>query len=364
MSITVEGANILSRSLIVFAQGALRSHPYLYSEVKAAQNPDKNAGFEAFEKAFEAHFAFSVSNVYSAFFHNMTFGRFAKAPLNAPAPEYYMQLERASTNFAVVADMCVALLGGGLKVRQRTTGRMADALSELYFISCLLKRYEDDGAIAAERPVFDYAVQKAFHSFYSALHDAVDNFPARYARPLLYFWCFPLGNNARKPKDTLAKDIVQSILVPGELRDRLTRNIFVSHDENDPQGLLEVALKKVIESEDAERKLDRAVRDGVVKRYLGNDWFKEAVEKRILSQAEADMLRETERLVAKVVAVDDFDPAELEPHYATREAARAEAAEARKVPAPARGDARRGVIDASGGLRPAIAFSMAASERP
>ena len=105
------------------------------------------------------------------------------------------------------------------------------------------------------------------------------------------------------------------LLLPGEFRDRLTRNIFVSHDENDPQGLLEVTLKKVIESEEAEKKLDRAVRSGLVKRYLGNDWFKEAVDKRVLSQAEADLLRETERLVSRVIAVDDFDPIALEPHY-------------------------------------------------
>ena len=315
VSITVEGANILTRSLIVFAQGALRSHPYLYSEIKAAQNPDKNAGFEAFEKAFEGHLAFSVSNVYRAFFHNVSGGIFAKSPINAPVPYYYAQLERASTNFAVVADMCVGLLGGGLKVRQRTTGRMADALSEIYFISCLLKRYEDDGAVVSERPILDYAVQKSFHSFYAALHDAVDNFPVRYARPLLKLWVFPFGNRARKPKDALAKDIVQGVLVPGDFRDRLTRNIFVSHDENDPLGLLEVTMKKVIESEDIDKKLDRAIRSGLVKRYLGNDWFKEAVDKRVLSQAEADLLRETERLVSRVIAVDDFDPAALEPHY-------------------------------------------------
>jgi acyl-CoA dehydrogenase len=334
VSITVEGANILSRSLIVFAQGALRSHPYLYSEIQAAQNPDRNAGFEAFEKAFEEHWLFSVSNVYGAFFHNVTGGIFAKSPLNAPVPYYYAQLERASTNFALVADMCVALLGGGLKVRQYTTGRMADALSELYFISCLLKRYEDDGALAADRPIFDYAVKKAFHGFYEALHDAVENFPVRYVRPLLKFWAFPFGNSFRKPKDSLAKEIVEAALKPGEVRDRLTRNIFISYDENDPLGLLEVTMKKVIESEEADKKLDRAVRSGVVKRYLGNDWFKEAVDKRVLSQAEADLLRETERLVAKVVAVDDFDPEELEPHYVMGRPSRTLTEEAKKPQRP------------------------------
>ena len=133
VSITVEGANILTRSLIVFAQGALRSHPYLYAEIEAAQNPDREAGFLAFEKAFEAHVAFAASNIFGSIFHNVTFGLFANAPRNAATPRYYRQLYRAATNFALVADLSVALLGGGLKTKQRTTGRLADALSELLF---------------------------------------------------------------------------------------------------------------------------------------------------------------------------------------------------------------------------------------
>jgi acyl-CoA dehydrogenase len=318
VSITVEGANILSRSLIVIAQGALRSHPYLYHEIQAAQNPDSAKGLEDFEKAFEGHMGFAVSNVYGAWFHNITGGIFGKSPINAPAPYYYAQLERASTNFALMADMCVALLGGGLKVKQFTTGRMADALSEIYFISCLLKRYEDDGALESDRQIFDYAVQKAFHGFYASLKDTIDNFPVKYMRPLLRFWVFPFGNHFKKPSDDLAREIVQAALTPGDVRDRLTRNIFVSYDPTDPLGLLEVTMKKVIETEEAEKKLDRAVRSGTVKRYLGNDWFQEAVDKRVLSQAEADALRDVELLVARVVAVDDFDPAELEPHYSLK----------------------------------------------
>jgi acyl-CoA dehydrogenase len=316
VSITVEGANILTRSLIVFAQGALRSHPYLYAEVQAAQDSDRSAGLLAFEKAFEGHVAFAVSNLFGSLFHNITFGLFADAPANAPEPLYYRQLYRASTNFALVADLCVAVLGGGLKTKQRTTGRMADALSELYFIACLLKRYEDDGRLASERPVFDYSVQNSFHRYYAALHDAIANFPTVAARPLLMFLVFPLGNRFRKASDKLAKAVVRPVLEPGEVRDRLTRNIFVSHDATDPTGLLEVTLQRVIENEEADRKLEHAVRHGQVKRYLGNDWFKEAVDKGVLSQSEADKLRETEQLVARVIAVDDFDPDEVKPHYA------------------------------------------------
>jgi len=143
------------------------------------------------------------------------------------------------------------------------------------------------------------------------------------ARPLLRVLVFPLGNRFRKSSDTLAKSVVAMALTPGEARDRLTRNIYVSYDENDPTGLLEVTMKKVIEAEPAERKLERAIRQGTVKRYLGNDWFKEAVDKGVLTQAESDLLRETERLVAKVIAVDHFDPEELKPHYAPGHNARA-----------------------------------------
>jgi acyl-CoA dehydrogenase len=316
VSITVEGANILTRSLIVFAQGALRSHPYLYAEVQAAQDPDKREGLAAFEHALEGHVGFAVSNLFGALFHNVTGGLFADAPANSPEAPLYRQLYRASTNFALVADFCVALLGGSLKVKQRTTARMADALSELYFMACLLKRYEDDGRLAEERAVFEYAVRKALHGFYAALHEAVANFPVVWARPLLAFLVFPFGNRFAKPKDVLAKAVVRSVLEPGEVRDRLTRFIFVSHDPTDPTGLLEVTMRKVVESEEADRKLERAIRRGQVKRYLGNDWFKQAVDQGVLTQTEAEMLRETEQLAARVIAVDDFDPEAIRPHYA------------------------------------------------
>ena len=334
VSITVEGANILTRSLIVFAQGALRSHPYLYAEIEAAQNADREAGFLAFEKAFEAHVAFAASNIFGSIFHNVTFGLFATSPGNAAAPRYYRQLYRAATNFALMADLSVALLGGGLKTKQRTTARLADALSELYFVCCLLKRFEDDGQLEAERPVFDYAVQRAFHGFYAAMHEAIDNFPVLAVRPLLKLCVFPLGNHFRKPKDSLAKTVVRAVLEPGEVRDRLTRYIFVSHDEHDQTGLLEVAMKKVVEAEEADRKLERAVRAGTVSRYLGNDWIKEAQDKGILSGDEADLLRYTERLVARVIAVDDFDADAVKPHYAPGDNARAVLEAAPVAPPP------------------------------
>lgn len=317
VGITVEGANILTRTLITFAQGALRAHPYLYKEVQAAQNPDSRAGLEAFEEAFNGHIAFSLSNVAGSFFHNATGGLFGEVPEKAyGTAEWYRQLWRASRSFALVSDLTVALLGGGLKTKQRLTGRMADALAELYMLACVLKRYEDDGKPAGDRLIVELAARNGLLRFQQALGGVIDNFPVAPARYLMRFVVFPLGRRMKPAGDRLGREVARLALEPGEVRDRLTRDIFVSRDVNDPTGLLEVTLDKVIASKAAEKKLDKAIRDGKVRRYHGIDWFSDAVEKGIITEVEANQLREVERLVARVIAVDHFDPAEVKPNYA------------------------------------------------
>ena len=155
IGITVEGANILTRSLITFTQGVLRSHPFLYKEIEAAQHWDEDQGFVMFEDAFENHVSLRGGNVFGALFHNLTFGASPRRRRCPKRRSWYRQLSRASQNFALVADMCVALLGGGLRTRQRLTGQMADALSELYLASTVLKRYEDDGQPLADRRIVE-----------------------------------------------------------------------------------------------------------------------------------------------------------------------------------------------------------------
>jgi len=316
VGITVEGANILTRTLITFAQGALRSHPYLYKEVKAAQDPDNAAGLSAFDEAFTGHVVFSVSNVAGAVFHNLTFGLFAEAP-DRPgglAP-LYRQLSRASRNFALVADLAVALLGGGLKVKQKLTGRLADALSEIYLTACVLKRFEDDDKPEADRAIVAFAAQNGLHRFEEALRGTVDNFPNRAVRAALRVIVFPFGRHYPPAPDALGTEIVRAVLVPGEVRDRLTRDIYVSEDPDDPTGLLEVALKKVVQAEEAEKKLERAIRAGTVRRYHGRDWIGEAADAGSITESEAQLLREAEALTQRVIAVDHFAPEELMPHY-------------------------------------------------
>ena len=316
VGITVEGANILTRTLITFAQGALRSHPFLYKEVQAAQNPDASRGLADFEKAFGGHIAFSLSNASGALFHNLTGGLFGNTPENAyGTAEWYRQLWRQSRNFALVADLTVAVLGGGLKTKQRLTGRMADALSELYFLSCVLKRYEDDGKPAGDRLIVELCARNGLYRFQEALAGTIENFPSTPARLLLKALVFPLGRHYKPASDRLATQVVRMACEPGEIRDRLTRHIHISKDVNDPMGLLEVTLVKVIAAEEVEKKLERAIRAGTIRRYHGIDWFTDAVKKGVLTESEGQLLREVEALVARVIAVDHFDPAEVKPHY-------------------------------------------------
>ncbi len=308
IGITVEGANILTRSLITFTQGVLRSHPFLYKEIEAAQHWDEDQGFAMFEAAFENHVAFAVGNVFGALFHNITFGQFAEAPRVPETAKWYQQLSRASQNFALVADMCVALLGGGLRTRQRLTGQMADALSELYLASTVLKRYEDDGQPLADRRIVELCLRNALYRFYAALQEVTRNFPVFGVGWVLRRLVLPFGFPARAAGHNVGKAVVRAALGPGEVRNRLTRDIYISRDVTDPMGILEVALEKAIEAESAERKVEKALKAGVLRRSLDRDWLGEAEEKGIITSEEAKLLRETEELVFKVISVDHFDP--------------------------------------------------------
>jgi acyl-CoA dehydrogenase len=312
VGITVEGANILTRTLITFAQGALRSHPYLFTEIEALQDHDRERGLAAFERALDGHVAFTVANAFGALFHNLTFGLFASAPPNAGATRrWWRQLARASRSFALVADLTVALLGGGLKVKQKITGRMADALSEIYLLSTILKRYDDDGRPRDDLKLVDYAAQNCLYHFDHALAGVLDNFPVIWAGVLMRLLVFPLGVMRRPASDKEGKAIVRAALEPGEFRDRLTRDIFITNDPNDPVGLLEHTLVKAVAAEDADRKLERAIRNGEVRRYHDRDWIAEAQAKGVLNENEARILAELRDLVARVIAVDAFASREV-----------------------------------------------------
>ena len=312
VGITVEGANILTRTLITFAQGALRSHPYLFTEIDALQDADRERGLAKFARTFDDHVSFTVSNAAGALFHNVTFGLFASSPPNAGRTRgWWRQLARASRCFALVADVTVALLGGGLKVKQKITGRMADALAELYLLSAVLKRYDDDGQPREDESLVDYCATNCLHRFDQALLGVIRNFPLRWAAWLMAALVFPFGTRRAPATDKHGAQLVRAALQPGAFRDRLTRDIFISDDPNDRLGLLDYTLAKAVASEAADKKLERAIRKGEVRRFHDRDWIADAEAKGVLDAAEARSLAELRDLVAQVIAVDDFSAAEL-----------------------------------------------------
>ena len=257
-----------------------------------------------------------MSNACGAFFHNVTGALFAPAPEKSfDTAHWYRQLARCSRSFAFVADVTVASLGGSLKMKQKLSGRLADALSELYILACVLKRYEDDGRLSSDRTFVDLAAMNGLYRFQEALRGVVDNFPVAPARWAMRVVAFPLGNPYRPAPDYLGHRAVKLVLDAPEVRDRLTRYIYVSKDPDDPTGLLEVTLKKAVAAEEAEKKLERAIRAGTIRRYHGIDWIGEAMAQGIVTESEGQQLRELEALTARVIAVDHFDPASLKPNY-------------------------------------------------
>jgi acyl-CoA dehydrogenase len=311
VAITVEGANILTRTLITFAQGALRAHPYLYTEIEAAQNPDKRAGLASFDTAFSGHISFMLRNIVGSFLHAISFGRFASTPVTNEMAKWYRQLARYSQSFALVGDWTVAFLGGDLKRKQRLSGRMADILSDLYLISAVLKRYEDEGRVAEDKPLVDAIVRDHLFAIEQSLAAVFQNFPNPLLRWAMRVLVFPLGRHRKPASDRETYRFARAVLRPGSFRDRLTVGTYVSMDPKDVTGVLEDAMIKVTNAEEIEAKFVRSIKKGIVERRLDRDAITDAVTTGVITEPEAAILRLADVATDKVIKVDDFEFDEL-----------------------------------------------------
>jgi acyl-CoA dehydrogenase len=316
VAITVEGANILTRTLITFAQGALRAHPYLYSEINAAQSDDAAAGLKSFDKAFAGHTGFMMRNMVASLGHNLTMGRLARAPEASPVKHWYQQLHRYAQSFALIADWVVVLLGGQLKRKQRISGRMADILSDLYLLSATLKRWEDDGRIEEDVPLVDAIARDRIEAIESSLAAVIANLAHPFTRWAMRVLVFPLGRRARGSSDRENYRLARGMLRHSEQRERLTRGLYVTHDPTDRTGMLEDALTKVEAAAEAETKLVRAIKRNVVMRRLDRDVIADAVKAGVLDAREAELMRIADKATNRVIAVDDFAPEALAAHRA------------------------------------------------
>jgi len=306
VAITVEGANILTRTLMTFAQGVLRAHPYLLREIQAAQNPDRRAGIDAFDAAFGGHTKFMLRNIVASFLHGLSNGAFASSPNDGPMAKWYRRLHRYAQAFALVADWTTVVLGGALKRKQKISGRMADLLGDLYLMSATLKRFDEEGRIAEDRELVEAIMADRIASMERTFGEVFANFPNPVFALAMRVLCFPLGRHARRAPDRVNYRFVRAVLRPGAFRDRLTTGVYVSTDPNDVTGVLEDAFLKVTEAEEIEAKFVKASRKGVIERRLDRDAIADAVAAGVLNDNEAGLMRAADEATNRAVHVDDF----------------------------------------------------------
>ena len=311
IAITVEGANILTRSLIIFGQGAMRCHPYVLRELQAANDTDAERGLIEFDDALFSHFGYAISNAARAFFLALTHARFSNVPLNTPTRRYYQNINRYSAAFALATDFAMLTLGGKLKIKEQLSARLGDVLSCMYLSSTVLKHFENQGRRASDLPLVEWSVRTLMYHAQEQLHSFLRNFPNRWVAFLLRCIVFPRGRTYYSPADELGGKIVGLITRTGESRDRLSEQAFTTLLPNNPLGLLQEALVLSEQLAPLEKKLNQARKEGLLRsEYLGHQ-IEEAAEAEVVSPSEAEQLRDFHAKVFALMSVDDFAPEEL-----------------------------------------------------
>ncbi len=311
IAITVEGANILTRSLIIFGQGAIRCHPFVLRELQAAGDEDHERGLAEFDDALFGHIGYGISNAARSLFLALTHARFSSVPLNTPTRRYYQNINRYSAAFALASDFAMLTLGGGLKKRELLSSRLGDVLSAIYLASCVLKHFEDQGRRATDLPLVEWSVRILMYRAQEALHAFLRNLPNRWAAAFLRIFIFPRGRTYSAPADELGGKIVDLMTTPGEARERLSQFAYTTLEPGNPLGLLQEALELAEANAPLERRLRQAQKEGLIKSgYLGLQ-IDEGAAAGVINREEAAALREYHDKVANLLAVDDFAAEEL-----------------------------------------------------
>ncbi|HEX5060996.1 MAG TPA: acyl-CoA dehydrogenase [Kofleriaceae bacterium] len=314
IGITVEGANILTRSLIVFGQGAIRCHPYALAELRAAEARD----VDAFDRAISGHVNFLLRNVVRSVLLSITGGAIARAPDCGRARRPLRKLTRLSASFAVTADIAMITLGAALKRAENISGRMADALAWMYITFATVNRYvatrvPDDDAL------FDWATAEALCQTERALHGVIENLPNRLAAGILRLVAFPFGSRLRSPSDRTTTAAAHSLLEGASGRLRLTTDIYVPSAREVGLGQLEYALELAVIARPVRAKVRRALHTGVLSDDSESQVLDQAVAKGILTSQERALVIKAGAARDDVIEVDVFSPLafhrELEPPF-------------------------------------------------
>ena len=306
IAITVEGANILTRSLIIFGQGAMRCHPWLLEEIRAASDAGPGA-LDRFDGILLDHLGYTSLNAARALMFGLSSGRLAPAPAGRGSlARYYRDFARYSAAFALLSDIALLILGGSLKRKEKLSGRLADVLGNLYLGTAVLKHFENAGRPPDDRALVDWSCQVCLYRIQTALDGVLRNFPVAFVAVLLRWMVFPFGRRQHYPDDELGHRVAQVLLQPSESRDRLTAGIYLNDYPDDVTGCLEDALRKVIATEDLRRRLRKA---GHVPPPATDysRWLQAMADKGVITADEVHGLDSAHAAVNKVIAVDDFE---------------------------------------------------------
>jgi acyl-CoA dehydrogenase len=321
IAITVEGANILTRNLIIFGQGAIRCHPWVLKQLHAAREEDQSKAVHEYDAALFGHLGFTMSNAVRTVWLGITRGRGVKAPAG-PTRRYYQHVTRFSAAFALMADVSMLTLGGALKKRERISARLGDMLSYMYLVSMVLKRYEDLGRPEEDLPFVEWACRDLIYKLQEQLHGLLRNFPGRLLPGLLRLMVFPRGRSFSAPSDELGHQIADRLISENPSRERLTQAVYVGKDG--PMKELADALALVDQVDPLEKRVREAVRAGRIAHATAAEQYAAAGQQGILDEQETKLMLRYDALVAEIIAVDDFDSKELgtlpfegEPAHAT-----------------------------------------------
>ncbi len=306
VAITVEGANILTRSLIVFGQGAIRCHPYLLDEMKATQANN----VKDLDTALFAHGGFIISNLSRSIWFGLTNAIFETSgtPLTR---QYYRSLTRLSASFALLSDYALLTLGGNLKRKERLSGRFADILSNMYLCSATLKHFENQGEPEADLPLLHFACQQSMHDAQQAMLAVFYNLPFKPVAKLLRALIFPFGKPYSPPSDKLIHEVAKLALRPSSTRDRLTEGCYITNDPNDAMGRIEDAFNIAIDAEEIEKKFKLIFKSGQLKARMHTERIDEAVSNKFISTEEGEQLHKLWLAMRNAIRIDDFNDKEF-----------------------------------------------------
>jgi acyl-CoA dehydrogenase len=312
VAITVEGANILTRSLIIFGQGAIRCHPFVLKEMEAARNPNRAQGVKDFDSALFGHVGFTLSNAVRSLVMAMTNARFTAAPVEGPVARYYQNIVRFSASFAFAVDVAMLSLGGYLKKKENLSARLGDVLSCMYLASMVLKHYENQGRRPEDFPLVEWACRNLLYKAQEQLHAFLRNFPNRFLAGVMRLMIFPRGLQYSAPDDRLGRKLSELVLEPTDVRDRLCYPVYRRVEPGNALGLLQEVLEMAERAESLEKRLRvEGVKTGRISALDLPGQIDEGEREGLLSAEEAVWLRAYDRKVMELINVDDFAPHEL-----------------------------------------------------